>query len=60
MATRTRRYTTKAYLTFVAVDAGGRPRPVPDLVLCDDDDRRRNASAVKRRDDRLRAAGRIP
>ena len=60
MATRTRRLTTRAYLTFVAVDAGGEPRPVPALVLADDDDRRRHAAAVARRADRLRAAGRAP
>jgi acyl-CoA hydrolase len=60
MATRVRRYTTKAYLTFVAVDAHGKPRPVPELALCDEDDRRRNQAAVQRREDRLRAAGRKP
>jgi acyl-CoA hydrolase len=59
MAQRTRRYTTKAYLTFVAVDAKGKPRGVPDLVLVTDDDRRRNAAAAARREDRLRAAGRL-
>jgi acyl-CoA hydrolase len=60
MAARTRHYTTKAYLTFVAVDAAGKPRPVPDLVLVDDEDRRRHAEAARRRDDRLRAVGRTP
>jgi acyl-CoA hydrolase len=59
MRSRQRRYTTKAYLTFVAVAKDGKPRPVPDLVLLDDEDRRRHASAVQRRADRLRAAGRI-
>src|SRR5580698_9058239 len=29
MELRTRRYVTKAYLTFVAVDGTGRPRPIP-------------------------------
>src|SRR5687768_15718349 len=33
LVTRARRYTTKAYLTFVATDPGGRPRVVPPLVL---------------------------
>jgi acyl-CoA hydrolase len=60
MRSRKRRYTTKAYLTFVAVGKDGKPRPVPDLVLLDDDDRRRHACAVQRRADRLRAAGRMP
>jgi acyl-CoA hydrolase len=58
MDSRQRRYTTKAYLTFVAVDATGKPRPVPALELVDDADRRRFADGERRRADRLRAAGR--
>ncbi len=58
MLTRTRRYTTKAYLTFVAVDEVGAPRQLPPLVLETADDRRRYAQAQARREDRLRAAGR--
>ena len=58
MQTRTRRYVTKAYLTFVAVDAHGRPRPVGPLSLESDDDRRRHADGEHRRGERLRAAGR--
>lgn len=60
MVTRTRRSTTKAYLTFVSVDDGGAPRQVPSLVLETDVDRRRHAEAQTRRTDRLRAAGRGP
>ena len=60
MATRTRRLTTRAYLTFVAVDEHGAPRPVPALELDGADDLRRHAAAVARRADRLRAAGRAP
>ena len=56
--TRERRYTTKAFLTFVAVDAAGRPRPVPALVLDSDEDRRRFRDGERRRRERLRAAGR--
>ena len=56
--TRTRRSTTKAYLTFVAVDAKGRPRAVPALELESEEDRRRFQRAEERRRDRLRAAGR--
>jgi acyl-CoA hydrolase len=56
--TRERRYTTKAYLTFVAVDDGGRPRPVPSLALETDSDRRRFRDGERRRHERLRAAGR--
>lgn len=58
--TRQRRYTTKAYLTFVAIGERGRPRPVPPLELVTDQDRRRFAEAEERRIQRLRAAGRKP
>ena len=58
MRTQQRRYVTKAYLTFVAVDDRGRPRPIPTLTLETDVDRRRHAEAAARRQDRLRAAGR--
>ncbi len=62
MRSRARRYTTKAYLTFVAVDPHGRPVgvAVPPLELVTDDDRRRWADAERRRAERLRAAGRLP
>lgn len=60
MHTRTRRYTTKAYLTFVSVDDLGAPRLVPALTLESDIDQRRYDEARRRRDDRLRAAGRGP
>jgi acyl-CoA hydrolase len=58
MQTRNRRYVTKAYLTFVAIDERGRPRPIPPLTLETDDDLRRHTAAQSRRHDRLRAAGR--
>lgn len=58
MRTRTRRYVTKAYLTFVAVDERGRPRPIAPLALETDDDHRRHTAAAARRHVRLRAAGR--
>jgi acyl-CoA hydrolase len=51
--TRDRRYTTKAYLTFVAVDDGGEPREVPPLEPETDLDRRRMNDAEARRADRL-------
>ncbi len=60
MSTRSRRYTTKAYLTFVSVDAHGGPRAVPPLVLESPDDQRRYLAAQARRADRLRASGRAP
>lgn len=43
----------KAYATFVALDDAGRPKPVPPLLLLDDEDRRRSADAGQRRADRL-------
>jgi acyl-CoA hydrolase len=58
MRTQIRRYVTKAYLTFVAVDERGRPRPLPSLELVSDEDRRRHRDAERRRAVRLRAAGR--
>jgi acyl-CoA hydrolase len=50
--TGARRYTTKAYLTFVAV-AEGKPRPITPLVLETDEDRRRYEDAAMRRANRL-------
>jgi len=58
MRTQTRRYVTKAYLTFVAIDEAGRPRMLPPLTLDTDDDARRHTQAAARRRARLRAAGR--
>jgi len=58
MRTGIRRYVTKAYLTFVAVDDKGRPRPIEPLELATADDERRHADALRRRAERLKAAGR--
>jgi acyl-CoA hydrolase len=49
-----RRQTTRAYLTFVAVDGEGRPRPVPSLHPESADERRREREARARRAVRLR------
>jgi acyl-CoA hydrolase len=51
--TTQRRYTTKAYLTFVAIDGDGKPRPIAPLALENDEDRRRAADADARRKARL-------
>ena len=51
--TRARVQCTRAYLTFVAVDEAGHPRPVEPLVLESDQDRRRFAAASERRAVRL-------
>ena len=56
--TRERRYTTKAYLTFVAIDKNGRPRDVQPLVPETDTDQRRYDQAKERRRERLAASGR--
>jgi acyl-CoA hydrolase len=56
--TRLRRPTTKAYLTFVAIDSSGRPTPLDPLELETDEDRRRFAAAEARRRLRLEGRGR--
>src|SRR5439155_9822103 len=51
--TRERVQATRAYLTMVAVDADGRPTPVPPLVLESEEDHRRHRDAELRRQVRL-------
>jgi acyl-CoA hydrolase len=51
-----RRHILSAYLTFVALDAAGKPRPVPAIEPRNADERRRHAEAELRRDQRLRHA----
>jgi acyl-CoA hydrolase len=53
--TGTRRMTSRAYLTFVAIDRDGHRRPVPSLLLETADERRRAAEADLRRAERLKA-----
>jgi acyl-CoA hydrolase len=50
-----RRMTSRAYLTFVAIDRDGRRLPIPGLILETADDRQRAAEADVRRADRLKA-----
>jgi uncharacterized protein (TIGR00369 family) len=47
------RHVNSAYLVFVAVDAEGRPRPVPALVAESDDEHRRQREAKLRRERRI-------
>jgi acyl-CoA hydrolase len=49
----TRRHTSAAYLTIVALDEKGRPTPVPPLVAETDTERRRQREAELRRSNRL-------
>lgn len=57
--TGTRNLTTHAYLTFVAIDAQGKPTPVAPLVLETDAERREAAEAGVRRKARLAAKERL-
>jgi acyl-CoA hydrolase len=52
--TRTRVQTTRAYLTFVAVDGQGHPVAVQPVLAETDEDRRRLEAAARRRQERLR------
>ncbi len=49
-----RKFTNRAYLTFVAVDSSSRPVEVCKLLLETDEDRRENEAAAKRRNERMR------
>jgi len=50
---RVRVQATRAYLTFVAIDEKGQPRPVLPLILETDEDHRRFVQASRRRAARL-------
>lgn len=50
-----RRHTSSAYLTFVALSDTGEPMPVPELLLETEADRRRHRDAERRRAVRLAA-----
>lgn len=49
-----RKFTNKAYLTFVAVDPQGKPVEVCGLRLETEEDKRENEAAVQRRCERLK------
>ena len=57
--TGTERFTTKAYLTYVAVDQDGRPTAVPSLSVETDDEKRRFAEGESRSKIRLDALAKI-
>ena len=50
-----RTHAITAYATFVALDAEGRPRPIPPLVAATEQEKRRQAEARERRARRLEA-----
>src|ERR671911_82880 len=56
--TGTRQMTSRAYLTFVAIDRAGQKRAVPPLLITSDDDRRRCEDAHARRAERLKRRSR--
>jgi acyl-CoA hydrolase len=49
-------HTATAYLTFVALDAHGRPAVIPPILPETDEEKRRYAGAQKRREARIRLA----
>lgn len=53
--TGTRRLTSRAYLTFVAIDRAGGRIPVPPLILETDEEKRKAEEARVRRAERLKA-----
>jgi acyl-CoA hydrolase len=53
--TGVRRMTSRAYLTFVAIDRDGRRQPIPALLLDTEEEQMRAAEANERRAERLKA-----
>ena len=47
--------TSRAYLTFVAIDRDGHRLPIPGLILETEEEKRRAAEAEVRRGERLKA-----
>ncbi|OGO25325.1 MAG: acyl-CoA thioesterase [Chloroflexi bacterium RBG_16_50_9] len=47
------RHVASAYLTFVALDKQGKPKPMPPLILATQEEQRRNREAQARREVRL-------
>ena len=53
--TGVRRMTSRAYLTFVAIDRAGQRVAIPGLILATEEDRQRAREAEQRRAERLQA-----
>jgi acyl-CoA hydrolase len=60
LGTGERRKTSTAYMTFVAIDKNGRPKPVPSLILETAEERREARAAETRRAERLKHRGPQP
>ena len=60
LLTGARNQTSTAFLTFVAIDKKGRPRPVPPLILETEEERREARAAEARREARLKARSHHP
>ncbi|MFA7083878.1 MAG: acyl-CoA thioesterase [Arcobacteraceae bacterium] len=52
---KTRKHTNVCYFTMIAVDADGKPTPVPKLDLDTEDDKRRYNDAIRRKEARINA-----
>ncbi|MFA6789936.1 MAG: acyl-CoA thioesterase [Arcobacteraceae bacterium] len=52
---KTRKHTNVCYFTMIAVDADGKPTPVPKLDLETEDDKRRYNDAIRRKEARIQA-----
>src|SRR5207245_1808225 len=57
VVTGRRVHTSSAYLVYVALDRSGKPRPVPPVIVEDEDQRRRQVEAKLRREARLAPLG---
>jgi acyl-CoA hydrolase len=60
LLTGERKQTSTAYLTFVAIDKKGRPKPVPPLITETEDERREARAAEARRAERLSTESATP
>jgi acyl-CoA hydrolase len=47
-------FTNKAYITYVAIDRAGKPRPVPAIVPVTEDEKIEYEAAGRRREERLK------
>jgi acyl-CoA hydrolase len=57
--TSVQRMTSRAYLTFVAIDREGRKVPIPGLILETEQEKQRAREALARRAERLRARAQL-